>query len=332
MNMNSLITSNKLNTALAVGASLLLAAGCCSSSKQAKKQPPAPITEGTGAPATAVQAEVVPAQPPAETTGANDIVVPLQKEQLMVGTAQTTDGSVRIKKEIKTETVSQPVQVRSESVTVERLAEGAAPAQPTGGTSALNTPFQEGEITVNLTKEQPVASTQMVPAGSVVIHKHVTTQTVPIERQVRREEVTADTTGNAQNVTISKEVSGSAQGGGPSAYGQSGGAGATVITDVSQFSATPDRTSLAGNKVNLTSVKVKDVAGDWLITVSAPSGTPIYCHTTQPTSGITPGQTVNLSGVVKPASSSSGLDSKSAQALQGQDIYIDMATVTPANQ
>ena len=197
----------------------------------------------------------------------SETVIPLHEEKLVAGTQQTTEGAVRIRKEVKTETVNQPVQVRRETVTVERVPAGQANAQagaqPEGGQGDLNTPFKSGEMTINLHEEKPFAQTETVPAGSIVVRKKVTTEPITIQRQVRREVATAVPLGNSKDVTISGNLNGSqaqpeamanpneaneASGAGPSNSGQSGGAGGSSagITQWSQLTSTPNPTTLAG--------------------------------------------------------------------------------------
>ncbi|MDB6109930.1 MAG: hypothetical protein JWR69_1680, partial [Pedosphaera sp.] len=298
-----------------------------------------------------------------------NLVIPLHQEQLSVGTRQVNEGAVQLRKSVRTETVSQPVQVRRETVTVERQpanaatstsqmnqpptgsAQGAPSAQGTQGNTALNTPFQQGEMTINLTREEPFAQTQVVPAGSVVVRKQVTTEPVNIQRQVRREEIQAVPIGNPQNVNISSNLTSSASGvaantgtspgtadqgaagAGPSMSGQSSGAGGTSapITQLNQLTSASDPTTLAGRQVNLSNAKVQQVYGDRLLSVSSGGGTPIYVRTADSTSNIKPGQTISLNGAVKevPQSVSDlGLDQASAQQLQGQPIYVDAIRIT----
>jgi len=307
-----------------------------------------------------------------EQSGSQNLVIPLQQEQMRVATQQINAGGVRIQKKVTTETVSQPVHVRRETVTVDRLPsgssaqgisdQGAAPqfsGSQAGGSSgqtnaqggSLNTPFQEGEVTINLTKEQPVVQTTIVPAGSVVVRKQVTTEPMNVQGQVRRETVQAVPIGNPQNVNISSNLQGSAQsegssagsaganeasGAAPSDLGQSSGTGSSgQITQLSQLTGASDQTTLAGQSVNISDAKVQQVAGDRLITIAAPDGSSVYVRVAQPATGLTPGQKVSLNGTVRqvPQSTSSlGLDERSGQMLQGQKVFIDANSVKPSNQ
>jgi hypothetical protein len=237
------------------------------------------------------------------------------------------------------------VQVRKESVVVERIPEGgtgAATQTQTGGNTSLNTPFQAGEVTINLQNEQPVVKTQVVPAGSVVVRKQVTTQPMNVQQQVRREDVVATPVGGAQNVTIAPNVSGTAQpqneavGAAPQQTGQAAGAAESgAITQLDQLSTAPDPSTLAGKSVNIENAKVDKVVGDRMVVLSTSSGKPIYAVSSQPLSGISQGQQVKLSGTVEqvpPSPTSLGLDQEGANMLQGQQIFVKSTSITPANQ
>jgi stress response protein YsnF len=362
--MNSLNTKNKLKAAFIVASAAALAVGCSSTkhhqASYSANQAPLAMTEqsgesmgGTGA-STEIQTGGGSSQMAATQTGEN-IVIPLQQEQLKVGTQKVDAGNVRLRKTVTTETVYQPVQVRREQLSLERLPAGAQPsgaanqgaapqfsgsqsggAQASSGQAAgsLGAPFQEGEMTINLSKEQAVAQTEIVPAGSVVVHKQTVTEPVNVQRQVRRENVEAITTPGSTLISPAPEASGAA----PSAQGQSSGAGASSgITQLNQLSGASDKSSLAGQPVNLSSAKVQQVVGDRLIVLAAPDGTSIYVRTAQPAKSLSPGQKVALNGTVRQVpqsggASSMGLDERSSQALQGQEIFIDANSVTISPQ
>ncbi|MDB6121188.1 MAG: hypothetical protein JWQ71_181 [Pedosphaera sp.] len=389
--MNSLNAKNKLKTAFIVASTAVLAAGCSSTrhAGYSSNQAPLAMTDqsgeygsmgGTGSSSqtqygsgssqaySSDQAAAASAQ-----ISAQNLVIPLQQEQLRVGTQQINAGGVRLRKTVTSETVSQPIQLRRESLTVDRLPanaqananQGAAPqfsGSDTGGTqsssaqnpqgTSLGTPFQQGEMVINLTREQPIVQTEIVPAGSVVVRRQVITEPVNVQHQVRRENVQAFPIGNPQNVNISSNLMSSAQGqasnapssaneasgAAPSTSGQSSGAGGSpAITQLSQLSSASDKSSLAGQSVNLSGAKVQQIVGDRLITIMAPDGTAIFVRTAQPVTGLTSGQRVALNGMVRQVPQSSGisslgLDERSSQALQGQQIFIDANSVTPSSQ
>lgn len=375
--MNSLIVKNKTPITLSLAAALALGTGCSSMHRQARyNAQPAPIAMNNGQAAEPYAAGGTGSSSDMQAGSASswnqanaqssDVVIPLQKEKLRVGTQQVNEGAVRIHKFVKTETISQPVTVRQESVTVDRLpanaAQGGAGSQSQasqgqlyGQNNTLNTPFKEGDLTINLSREQPVLQTEVVPAGSVVIHKKEFSQPINVQGQVRREEIVAEPIGNPQNVNISSDLKGSSQGansgysqnpandasgGTPAATEQSSGAGSSsasgsAITQLNQLTSAPDAASLAGQTVNLSNAKVERVIGTSLVAISANGGTPIYIHSAQPLSGLSAGQMVSVNGTVKqvPASTSSlGWDPQSTQALQGQQIFIEAPSITPSNQ
>jgi stress response protein YsnF len=367
--MNTSDRIQKIKYSIAVASSLLVVAGCGSTHHEARYQSdlipvytyneqPGPGVAATGGTGQATQTETGTAATTTTTTttattgqpaAGGEVVIPLQKETAQVQTQPVSAGGVQVRKIVRTETVSQPVQVRKESVVVERIPEGgtgAATQTQTGGNTSLNTPFQAGEMTINLQNEQPVVRTQVVPAGSVVVRKQVTTQPMNVQQQVRREDVVATPVGGAQNVTIAPNVSGTAQpqneavGAAPQQTGQQAGqaAGAAesgAITQLDQLSTAPDPSTLAGKSVNIENAKVDKVVGDRMVVLSTSSGKPIYAVSSQPLSGISQGQQVKLSGTVEqvpPSPTSLGLDQEGANMLQGQQIFVKSTSITPSNQ
>ncbi|SRR5581483_7967140 len=359
--MKALPGTRGFKTAISITAVTIFATGCsCFKGREARYQTaPAPIvsSESQPPPPQPMGGTGIETQTSAGAGGtSSETVIPLHEEKLVAGTQQTTEGAVRIRKEVKTETVNQPVQVRRETVTVERVPAGQANAQagaqPEGGQGDLNTPFKSGEMTINLHEEKPFAQTETVPAGSIVVRKKVTTEPITIQRQVRREVATAVPLGNSKDVTISGNLNGSqaqpeamanpneaneASGAGPSNSGQSGGAGGSSagITQWSQLTSTPNPTTLAGQQVNLSGVKVQQLMGDHLLAVGPDKNQPIYVQSDKPLTGIAPGDTVNLRGTVRPMPSDPsalGLDQQSASALQGQSIIIAVPEVNSQNQ
>lgn len=326
--MNPLTTKHRLITSTAVAAALTLAAGCHTCNHQTAYAAPVTSTGGTGE-------EYQTTSGQEQYTGSGDVVIPLQREQPAVATQKVDEGAVRVRKIVKTETVNVPVTVRQETVSVDRVPAGGAQA---GANTALNTPFQGGDITIPLMKEQPVASTQIVPNGSVVIHRQDTSQQVSVPTQVRSERVVAEPVGNAQNVNISQDLrpganeQWQAQGAPPNAYGQSGGTSSgQSITQLNQLCNPSDTSSLYGSQVNISGVKVEQVLNDHLLMVKADNGTKFYVHSDQPFSGISTGQMVNLNGSIKQVPqdiSTLGWEPETAQAIQGQQFVITCPSIT----
>lgn len=326
--MNSTKLIFKIEAVAAVIGAALLAGGCSSTHEEAYSSESAPAVSaysssgGTGA--------TYGTQEGAATSGAN-MVIPLQKEQVNVGTQQVDQGSVRIKKIVKTETVNMPVQLRTESVSVERVPTSQAP-QATGG--SLGTPFQEGETVINLSKEQPYVSTQIVPAGSVVVKKQVAMQNVNVQRQVRSEDVAAVPSGNLENIHISGNVptsGGEAQGAPPANYNEQSGGSGQPITSLDQFTTS---SPAPGQQVNLGQVQIQKIVGPNLVAVG-PVSQPVYCHTKESLSGLKVGDTVTITGTVAQAPSNPsdlGLDEQSYQAVQGQKVIIHATNISRSGQ
>jgi len=321
----------KIEAVIAAAGTLLLVAGCSSTKEESSAEYSYPATSTSTATAQGGTGQTY------ETSSASgNVVVPLQKEQMAVSTQQVPQGSVRIKKYVKTETVTQPVTVRSEQVSVERVPAGQGDSQAQGKAGELGAPFKEGELTINLSKEQPVVSTQIVPAGSVVIKKQMISQTESVSRPVRSEEVAAIPSGNASSVRISGNVSDQgAAGAPPTPVEESSGAGGAIITTPDQLTQASDPSSMIGKQCNLTSVEVQKVIGPQLLCVGPSSSSPIYVRTAQPITGISAGDNVMISGTVAqvPSSPSSlGFDEQSSQALQGQKVFIDAKNVSSASK
>jgi stress response protein YsnF len=133
-------------------------------------------------------------------------------------------GSVRLRKQVTTETVNQPVQIRRETLVVEREAAGTGTgSQETAGTAGTFTPFEQGEIVIKLHKEEPVIEKKVIPTGRIVAKTATDTEQVTVSREVRKENIDVEKIGNPQNVTISENVGarpGDAVGGTGTAAGQ----------------------------------------------------------------------------------------------------------------
>ncbi|MDB6031345.1 MAG: hypothetical protein JWM16_1683 [Verrucomicrobiales bacterium] len=282
---------------------------------------------------------------PAQAQQANQAVIPLHQETLRVGTREVDGGAVRIRKIIRTETVSQPVQVRRETVVVDRVQGDAAAqaGQPAGSNLAqqggVTTPFQEGEMIIRLKREEPVVETQTVPAGSIVAQTRFNTDQVNVQKQVRREDVEIIKEGNPQNVTISDKLQGSlgreAAGAGPSLSGTAQGAeSGQPITDLSQLTGQGDRSALAGKTIRFSSAKVQSVSSDHtLFALGNDQSSKIWARTSQPVQDVKEGDTVKVNGVVQtPAQSQASFTEETSQQLKSEPIYIQATTIQKVNQ
>jgi len=201
-------------------------------------------TSGSGSPTSAQYNHYhyqAASQPSTETRSANasqvsgqqnagETVIPLYEEQVRVGTREVDAGSVRLRKVVTTETVNQPVQVRRETVVIDR--EPSGQGQAAAGSNQQQqqgSAFQEQETVIQLKREEPVVETQMVPAGRIVAQKKTQSQQQSIQRQIRREDVQVEKVGNPENVIISENLRNSRQreatGAGGGSSGQSQGSG-----------------------------------------------------------------------------------------------------------
>jgi len=158
--------------------------------------------------------------------------IPLYEEQLVVGTRSVDSGTVRLRKQVTTETVNQPVQIRRETLVVDREAAGGSDAAATSQTGkqsgSLATPFQSGDLVIQLHSEEPVVETRVVPTGRIIVQTRTNTEQQTVQRQVRRETIDVDK-GNSQNVIISDKVNtqkNEAVGGTPATSDQTQGQGA----------------------------------------------------------------------------------------------------------
>jgi stress response protein YsnF len=113
-------------------------------------------------------------------------------------------GSVRLRKQVTTETVNQPVQIRRETLVVDRIA--GTGSQETAGTAGTFTPFEQGEIVIKLHTEEPVVEKKVIASGRIVAKTSTDTQQVTVSREVRKENIDVEKIGNPQNVTISESV------------------------------------------------------------------------------------------------------------------------------
>lgn len=271
-----------------------------------------------------------------QASTANETVIPLHEETVKVGTREVNAGSVRIRKVVKTETVNQPVQVRRESLVVDRQ-QGENNQANAAQAGDLSTPFQENEIVIQLKREEPVVETQVVPTGRIVAQKRATTEQQNIQRQVRREDVEVTKEGNAENVTISENIrSGSraeASGAPPAGSTEARGTSSkNSISDISQLTAATDKSALAGSSVRLTDAKVQKVSGDHLVAIGNDANSQIWVHTREAIHGISEGDSIRVRGTIRTTSEAQSSLGEAASQLQGQPVFIEARTVEKASQ
>ncbi len=112
------------------------------------------------------------------------IEVPLAEEELTVGKRQVEAGRVRLRKVVQTEQQQVPVELRRESVRVERV-------EATDATLPHDA-FQEREVEVPVMREEPVVAKETHVTGGVRLNKDVQTETRTVGGEVRKEDVEVD--------------------------------------------------------------------------------------------------------------------------------------------
>ena len=116
------------------------------------------------------------------------IRVPVTEERLNVEKRQGEMGSVDIRKDVTTEQVNVPVELRHEEVTVERV---DVKDRPVAAGDMANA-FEEGTIRVPVRGEEAVVSKEAVVTGEVVVEREVKTERQTISDTVRKERVDVD--------------------------------------------------------------------------------------------------------------------------------------------
>jgi uncharacterized protein (TIGR02271 family) len=116
------------------------------------------------------------------------IRVPVHEERLEVEKRQGEMGSVDIRKDVTTEQINVPVELRHEEVTVDRV---DVPDRPVRA-GELAGAFEEGTIRVPVRGEQAVVEKEAVVTGEVVVDRDVVTERETISDTVRKEHVDVD--------------------------------------------------------------------------------------------------------------------------------------------
>ncbi len=119
-----------------------------------------------------------------DTSGTGERGMKLSEEQLQVGKRQVESGRVRLRKVVRTEHQEVPVELRRENVQVERTS--------ATGANVPDDAFQEQEIDVPLTREEPVVDKRARVTGEVQLNKTTETETQTVGGEVRSEDVEVD--------------------------------------------------------------------------------------------------------------------------------------------
>lgn len=124
-----------------------------------------------------------------DTSGAEtDGAMTRSEERLRVGVQKTPSQSVRLRKYIVTENVSQTVPVTKERVRVER----EPITQANMGSAMAGPELSEEEHEVVLTEERPVVSKETVPVERIRVDKDTVTENVEVTESVRKEVIEVD--------------------------------------------------------------------------------------------------------------------------------------------
>ncbi|MBV9008884.1 MAG: YsnF/AvaK domain-containing protein [Verrucomicrobia bacterium] len=110
--------------------------------------------------------------------------IPITEEQVKVGKREVEQGAANIRKEVHTDTVNTPVELRREELVVERT--------DARGTDVPSDAFREGEVRIPLTKEEPVVQKEAKVVGAVKVGKKQQSETENVSETVRKEDVKVD--------------------------------------------------------------------------------------------------------------------------------------------
>lgn len=200
--------SKCLGGLLAVLSSVAVVTGCHTGNGESDSTLYAQSSMGASTGATSAESSTQPAQASSEPLP-GQTTIPLYEEQLIVGTRDVESGGVRLRKKVTTETVSQPVQVRRETLVIDREAASgghASSEQADKQSGSLAAPFEEGEIVIRLHNQEPVVEKRLVPSGRIIVQTRTNTQQMNVQREVRRERIDVEKMGDGQNVIISEKV------------------------------------------------------------------------------------------------------------------------------
>jgi len=126
--------------------------------------------------------------------------VPLHEERLNVGTQPTELGEVQVRKEVTSENVNVPVELRRDEVTVHREQVAERPVSAADGDV-----FKEETIRVPVRGEQAVVNKEAVVTGEVVIDREQRTERQNVTDTVRREVAGVD---HDKNVPVEHSAGG----------------------------------------------------------------------------------------------------------------------------
>jgi uncharacterized protein (TIGR02271 family) len=135
-----------------------------------------------------------PSAPKAE--GTEEARIPLHEEEVRVGKREVEVGGIRLRKIVRTETVSQPVELEREEVVIERVP--ASEASKAG--EAVGRSFAEEEVFIPLRREEAVIEKKDRIREEVRAHKAREIERQQVSETVRKEDVKVEKEG--QDVRI----------------------------------------------------------------------------------------------------------------------------------
>ncbi len=119
------------------------------------------------------------------------VKVPVSEENVKVGKREVETGAAKIRKEVHTERVNTPVDLKREELVVERV--------KTGEGNVPDDAFREGEVRIPLRKEEAVVQKEAKVVGEVRVGKKQETERQNISETVRKEEVKVDEKGDMRD-------------------------------------------------------------------------------------------------------------------------------------
>jgi hypothetical protein len=132
------------------------------------------------------QSGIAPSGLSSAAASGEETVIPTAREELQVGKREVEDArQYRIRRYTVERPVEEQVELRSETVEIERRAPGA-----TGVASGQ--PFEDKIVEVTERREEPVVSKQMRPGEDVVVRKSEDRRTETVRDTVRESKVDVD--------------------------------------------------------------------------------------------------------------------------------------------
>jgi uncharacterized protein (TIGR02271 family) len=112
--------------------------------------------------------------------------IPITEEQVKVGKREVDQGGATLRKEVRTERVNTPVDLKREELVVERV--------DASDTDVPGDAFNPREVRIPLKKEEPVVQKEAKVVGAVRVGKKEETERQNVSDEVRKEDVKLDRT------------------------------------------------------------------------------------------------------------------------------------------